>query len=252
MGYLHEGHLSLVDEARALADLVVMSVFVNPLQFGPGEDLEQYPRDLERDAALAESRGVDVLFVPDAGEMYPAGEPRVRVVPGPLGDRLCGRFRPGHFEGVLTVVAKLLNIVEPDVAVFGRKDFQQAVLIQQMVRDLDIPVEIRTVPTVRAADGLALSSRNEYLSPAQREAATSLYRGLSGAVQAFRAGERSAERLCARVADTVNRAPEARVQYVELVDPETLDPLDVAERGAVLAVAAFVGSTRLIDNVTLE
>jgi len=250
MGYLHEGHLSLVDRARELADRVVLSIFVNPLQFGPQEDLDRYPRDLERDVELATGRGVDLIFAPDVREMYPGGEPIVRVVPGRLAETLCGAYRPGHFEGVLTVVAKLFGIVRPDVAVFGQKDFQQAVLIRRMVADLDLGIEIDVAPIVREPDGLAMSSRNVYLSPEERESALGLYRGLTRAAEAFAGGERDAERLRRLVHDELAR-PGVRVQYVEVVDPETLQPTQPASPGNVLAVAAFVGQTRLIDNVIL-
>ncbi|NIP78485.1 MAG: pantoate--beta-alanine ligase, partial [Gemmatimonadetes bacterium] len=182
MGALHEGHLALVDRARELTGFVVVSVFVNPTQFGPGEDFDAYPRDLERDAEHAAARGVDLLYAPPTSEVYPDGELGVKVVPGPLADRLCGLSRPGHFEGVLTVVAKLFGMVQPDVAVFGQKDYQQAVLIRRMVRDLDMPVRIEVAPIVREADGLALSSRNAYLSPSERERARSLSRGLLAAL----------------------------------------------------------------------
>jgi len=252
MGYLHEGHLSLVDRALERADTVVLSVFVNPLQFGPGEDLERYPRDLARDAELAEARGVDVLFAPSAAQLYPRGAPVTRVTIGPMADRLCGRDRPGHFEGVLTVVAKLFNVVDPDVAVFGRKDFQQSVLIRRMVEDLNFRVTIDVGPTVREADGLALSSRNTYLSPTERQSATALYRGLSLAREAYDGGERDAERLRGIVARAVESEPRTRIRYVELVDPDSLDPLESAVPGSVLAIAAFVGTTRLIDNIVLE
>jgi pantoate--beta-alanine ligase len=250
MGYLHEGHLSLVDRARELADRVVLSIFVNPLQFGPQEDLDRYPRDLERDVELATGRGVDLIFAPDVREMYPGGEPIVRVVPGRLAETLCGAYRPGHFEGVLTVVAKLFGIVRPDVAVFGQKDFQQAVLIRRMVADLDLGIEIDVAPIVREPDGLAMSSRNVYLSPEERESALGLYRGLTRAAEAFAAGERDVERLRRLVHEELAR-PGVRVQYVEVVDPETLQPTQPASPGNVLAVAAFVGQTRLIDNVIL-
>lgn len=251
MGYLHQGHLSLVDEARRRSDFVVMSIFVNPLQFGAGEDLDRYPRDLERDAALAGGRGVDLLFVPTVDEMYPTGEPVVRVVPGRLAARLDGAARPGHFEGVLTVVAKLLNIVQPDVAIFGQKDFQQAVLVRRMVADLDLPVEIVVAPIVREADGLALSSRNVYLSPEERVAARALSRALGAADAAARAGERDAERLLAAMRGVLDAEPAVRAQYVELVDPATLEPVTTAVPGTVAAIAAFVGATRLIDNLVL-
>src|SRR5690606_6536524 len=189
MGALHEGHLTLVDRAREHAAFVVLSVYVNPLQFGPAEDLARYPRNVEQDARLARSRGVDLLFAPTDAEMYPAGESVVRVSPGPLDGRLCGAFRPGHFEGVLTVVAKLFNIIQPDVAVFGQKDHQQAVLIRRMVADLDMPIEIVVAPLVREPDGLAMSSRNAYLTGAARERARSLSQGLDAAARAYGAGE---------------------------------------------------------------
>ncbi len=252
MGYLHEGHLSLVDIAREAADRVVVSIFVNPLQFGAGEDLDSYPRDLERDAELLEVRGTDVLFAPAVEEMYPGGPPRITVDPGPLAERLCGLHRPGHFRGVLTVVARLFGLVQPDIAVFGRKDFQQAVLIRQMVEDMEMPVEILTGPVVREADGLAMSSRNAYLSPEERAQAPGLYAGLRAALERFQAGERRAAELLRAAAEEIGRRPLLELQYLEVVDPRSLDPVDPVPEGAVLAVAAFCGSTRLIDNVELR
>ena len=250
MGSLHDGHLALVDAAREKTDLVVLSIFVNPLQFGPGEDFEKYPRDEAGDAEQAEGRGVDILFAPTAEEVYPGGELAVRVVPKRLADRLCGASRPGHFEGVLTVVAKLFGMVQPDVAVFGQKDWQQVTLIRRMVRDLDMPVEIAVAPIVREEDGLALSSRNTYLTPPLRERALSLSRGLFAAREAFGEGVTDAERLKAKVRGTM-RGSDVEPEYIELVDPEGLDPLEEAEAGAVLAIAARVGETRLIDNLIL-
>jgi pantoate--beta-alanine ligase len=252
MGYLHEGHLALVDRARERADVVVMSIFVNPLQFGAGEDLERYPRDLERDAALARGRGVDIIFAPSVGEMYPHGEPAVQVAPIRLADTLCGASRPGHFQGMLTVVAKLFQIVQPAVAIFGQKDFQQAVLIRRMVDDLDIPVEIEVAPIVREGDGLALSSRNVYLSPEERLQALALPRALEAARTAFAEGERDGARLRERAHQVLERTPEVRLQYLELVDAATLEAMSEAVPGAVLALAAHVGRTRLIDNVILR
>jgi pantoate--beta-alanine ligase len=252
MGYLHEGHLSLVDRCRSLADRVVMSIYVNPLQFGPGEDFEEYPRNLSRDLELAEGRGVDLVFTPDDRELYPS-RPAVVVAPKRLADRLCGSGRPGHFEGVLTVVAKLFGIVQPDIAVFGHKDFQQSVLIRRMVADLNMSVRIDVAPTVREPDGLAMSSRNEYLTPELRARALTISQGLAGAVAAFRAGERSADvlRELARAAMTGEGGVD-RIEYVECVSAEELEPVtDVAEQDAVLMIAAHVGSTRLIDNVRL-
>lgn len=251
MGYLHEGHLSLVDHARARASGVVMSIFVNPLQFAAGEDFATYPRDLERDAELASKRGVDVLFAPEQATVYPAGAPDVRVVPGPIGGRLDGAYRPGHFDGVLTVVLKLFNLVGPDVAVFGRKDYQQATLVRRMVADLDLPVTIEVAPIVRADDGLALSSRNAYLSAYERERAPALYRSLAAAAAAFEGGARSAGDVLGAALRVMETVPDVRVQYLELVDPDTLEPVETAGPGSVIAIAAFVGSTRLIDNIVL-
>jgi pantoate--beta-alanine ligase len=251
MGYLHEGHLSLIDRARTASDFVVSSVFVNPLQFGPGEDLARYPRDLERDCHLLAQRGVDLLFAPDRDEMYPAGEPGVTVVAPALSSRLCGAFRPGHFQGVLTVVAKLFNLVQPEIAVFGRKDFQQLVLIRRMAGDLDFPVAVLEGPIVREPDGLAMSSRNVYLDNNTRADALRLYGGLMAAQDAFARGERARRNLIAAVRAALEGAASLEPQYIELVDADTLDPVEHAAAGNVLAIAAFVGGTRLIDNHTL-
>ena len=250
MGFLHDGHLALVDAAKDRADLVVLSIFVNPLQFGPGEDFESYPRDEARDAELAGGRGVDLLFAPPVDEVYPDGELYVRVIPQRLVDRLCGLSRPGHFQGVLTVVAKLFGMVQPDLAVFGQKDWQQVTLVRRMVRDLDMPVEVVIAPIVREADGLAMSSRNKYLTDAQRERALSLSRGLFAARDAFAEGVTDAERIKAKVRGTM-RGSDVEPEYIELVDPDSLDPLQEAVSGAVLAIAARVGETRLIDNLIL-
>ncbi|HUG01747.1 MAG TPA: pantoate--beta-alanine ligase [Longimicrobiales bacterium] len=251
MGSLHDGHLSLVDRAAELSDLVVLSIFVNPLQFGPGEDLDRYPRDLDRDVRLAGERGVDVVFAPSIEAMYPDGAPSVTVAPGALADRLCGAARPGHFEGVLTVVAKLLHIARPDVAVFGRKDYQQGVLVRRMVFDLSIPVRVELAPLVREPDGLALSSRNALLSSGDRGSALSLSRGLFAARDAFRAGQRDGPALEELVRREIEAAPALRLQYAELVRPDTLERAASARARDVLAVAAFAGDTRLIDNVEL-
>jgi pantoate--beta-alanine ligase len=248
MGYLHEGHLRLVDRAKGAADRVVLSIFVNPLQFGPAEDFQKYPRDLARDRRLAAEREVDCLFVPDTSAMY-ASEPLVRVAPGPMADTLEGAARPGHFAGVLTVVAKLLHIVEPDVAVFGRKDYQQARLVQQLARDMDFPVEIDVAPTVRELDGLALSSRNVYLDPDQRRAALALSRALRAVEQAWRSGEVDPKVLQRRGAEVL-KTPGVRLEYLALVDDQ-LRPVTRADARTVVVVAANVGSTRLIDNVVL-
>ena len=248
MGFLHEGHLQLVDRAKQRADRVVMSIFVNPLQFSPAEDLAQYPRDLERDPTLAAERGLDCLFVPDTAAMYPT-EPLVRISPGPMADTLEGAARPGHFAGVLTVVAKLFHIVEPDIAVFGRKDFQQAMLVRRMVADLDFGLEIDVAPTVRELDGLALSSRNTYLKGDDRRAALALSRALRAVEQAWRSGEADPKALQRRGMQTLT-APGVTPAYVELVD-EQLRPVARADARTVVVIAAHVGSTRLIDNVVL-
>jgi pantoate--beta-alanine ligase len=250
MGYLHEGHLRLVDEARRHADLVVMSIFVNPLQFGPAEDLGRYPRDLDGDAAKASGRGVDFLFAPDGAEVYPE-PPRVVVSPRALATRWEGAARPGHFEGVLTVVAKLFNIVHPHVAVFGQKDIQQAILVRAMVKDLDMPVEIIIAPTVREADGLAMSSRNSYLDAPSRQRALALSGALRAIQRAHQAGERSATRLEEIARTHLAGSGITEVDYVAIADPNTLEPLAQADAGAVVALAARVGRTRLIDNVIL-
>ncbi|MGH7577202.1 MAG: pantoate--beta-alanine ligase [Longimicrobiales bacterium] len=251
MGHVHEGHLSLVDRALEASDFVVVTVFVNPLQFGPGEDFARYPRDPERDTQLFAARGAHLLFAPSEVEMYPTGEPAVFVVAPALADRLCGAFRPGLFQGVLTVVAKLFNRVTPDVAVFGRKDFQQLVLIRRMVRDLDFTIEILEGDVVREPDGLALSSRNGYLDAEARGQAALLRRSLLAAQESFDKGETSAAALIASARYVLELGPLVRPQYIELVDAVTLDPVARARPGNVLAVAAHVGKTRLIDNHVL-
>ena len=248
MGYLHQGHLHLVDRARELADRVVVSIFVNPLQFGPHEDLARYPRDLPRDRKLAEAREVDCLFVPDAAAMYPA-EPLVRVLPAPVADTLEGMARPGHFTGVLTVVAKLLHLVEPDVAVFGRKDFQQAMLVKRMVQELDFGVTIDIAPTVRELDGLALSSRNTYLNPDERRSALVLSRALRTLEQTWRGGEADPVKV-QRAGLEAMHAPDVIPEYCALVD-ENRQPVSRVTAHTVGVVAARVGKTRLLDNVVL-
>jgi pantoate--beta-alanine ligase len=248
MGFLHEGHLRLVDRARALADVVALSIFVNPLQFGSGEDFARYPRDLERDRSLAEARGVDCLFVPTAQEMYPA-EPLVRVAPGPMAEALEGAARPGHLAGVLTVVAKLFHQVEPDVAVFGRKDFQQAILVRQMVRDLGFPLAVDVAPTVRELDGLALSSRNAYLTPDQRRSALVLVRSLREVERAWRVGEADPATLQRKGLEAL-AGPDVHPEYFALVDGALAGVARVTQTTVALA-AARVGTTRLIDNVVL-
>ncbi|NWJ41664.1 MAG: pantoate--beta-alanine ligase [Geothrix sp.] len=249
MGFLHEGHAALIRQSAARCDATVVSIFVNPTQFGPSEDLASYPKDLERDQNLCLEAGTTVLFLPEAAEIYPTGF-QTHVEPGRLADPLCGRFRPGHFRGVATVVAKLFNMVEPDLAFFGQKDFQQTVVIRRTARDLNLPVDVVVVPTVREADGLALSSRNTYLDEDARRRALRLSEGLLAAKAAFDGGERDAARLV-----EIARKPLAgvdSVQYLELVDTQNLEPIQgQVDRSAALCVAAYVGSTRLIDNVLL-
>ncbi len=248
MGFLHEGHLRLVDRAKQRVDRVVLSIFVNPLQFGPREDFTTYPRDLARDTGLAAERGVDCLFVPDRTAMYPR-DPLVRVAPGPMADTLEGAARPGHFAGVLTVVAKLFHIVEPDIAVFGRKDFQQAMLVRRMAADLDFGLEIDIAPTVRELDGLALSSRNTYLNGDERRSALGLSRALRAVEQAWRSGEADPKALERRGMEVL-KGPGVTPEYLALVD-EQLRPVTRVDARTVAVIAARVGATRLIDNVVL-
>jgi len=247
MGALHDGHLSLLGAARAECDLVVMSVFVNPLQFGPSEDLAAYPRDEARDAALAQEAGVDLLFAPAAEEIYPPGFATSVVVRG-VSERLEGEQRPGHFEGVATVVAKLLNIVAPEVAYFGQKDAQQAIVIKRLVADLDMPVRIEVCPTVREHDGLAQSSRNAYLSEAERTQALGLPRALTRAASLIAGGERDGEAVRAAALRELS-AHDLDADYLAVVDPETLEPVEHVDRPVLVAGAARVGRARLIDNL---
>ena len=248
MGALHAGHLSLVQAARARCDVVVVSVFVNPAQFGPEEDFASYPRDLTHDSALLDEFKVDYVFAPAVAEIYPKSFSTYVTVEG-LSDGLEGAARPGHFRGVTTVVALLLNLVRPDFAFFGQKDAQQAIVIKQMIRDLAFDSEVVILPTARTESGLALSSRNDYLDDEQRKAATVLYRSLSRAAAEYDNGERKAERLIEAVKATVNTEPLARIDYVSLNDAETLEQLDeLGDRPALISMAAFIGNTRLIDN----
>ena len=251
MGALHAGHLSLVERVRPECGLVAASIFVNPLQFGPSEDFERYPRDLDGDVAQLERAGCGLVFAPEAPEMY-APEARTVVEVRALQDVLCGRSRPGHFRGVATVVAKLLHLVQPDVVVFGQKDAQQAIVLRRMLRDLDWPVTMRVAPTVRDADGLALSSRNAYLTPEERRQAPLLHAALGAAQRAIEAGERRAAAALAAARAVLDTGRLLRVDYLELVETEGLRPLEQIEGEALIAVAAFLGKTRLIDNVILE
>ncbi len=250
MGALHEGHLSLLRAAKARCDVVAASIFVNPTQFGPHEDFAKYPRSFEPDCDLLKKENVDALFAPTVGEMYPVGAISFITVEG-LSDKLCGRSRPGHFRGVATVVAKLFNIIEPDVAFFGQKDAAQLAIIRRMVRDLNFGLEIVACPIVRDPDGLAMSSRNAYLDPAQRKSALVLHHSLLRLQQVFDQGERSVARLAAIGKEMFGEEPSVRLDYFEIVNPETLEPVMQIDQPALAAVAAFVDTTRLIDNVVL-
>jgi len=249
MGFLHEGHGALIRQSAARCDATVVSIFVNPTQFGPSEDLASYPRDLERDQNLCLEAGTTVLFLPEVAEIYPTGF-QTHVEPGSLAESLCGQFRPGHFRGVATVVAKLFNMVQPDLAFFGQKDYQQTAVIRRMARDLNLPVDVVVVPTIREADGLALSSRNIYLDEEARPRALTLSVGLMAAKAAFDNGERDGAQLLALARQPMTAADS--IQYLDLVDAQSLEPIQGrVDRTAALCVAAFVGTTRLIDNVLL-
>jgi pantoate--beta-alanine ligase len=247
MGYLHEGHLSLMREARKRGDLLVASIFVNPTQFGPKEDFAAYPRDLERDAGLAAGAGVDMLFHPTPETMYPNGYKTYVNVEG-LTKTLCGESRPGHFRGVTTVVCKLFNIVQPDVALFGQKDFQQLAVLRRMVTDLNMPIEVVGMPIVREAGGLAMSSRNVYLSPDERKQALALVDALRQAGVAARHGELHSRRLVGLVRERIGREPDARIDYIKICDGDTLEGVDRVDTNSVLLLAVHIGRTRLIDN----
>jgi len=250
MGALHAGHEKLIQTARAESDVLVVSIFVNPLQFGPKEDYTRYPRVLEDDLAVCARNSVDLVFAPSVEEMYPS--PQLSFVEvSRLTEHLCGKFRPGHFRGVATVVLKLLNIVQPDRAYFGEKDMQQLMVIRRSVRDLNVPVTIVGVPTVREADGLALSSRNKYLNAEERRAAPLLHGALREAAARIREGESDVEVVKRHAAEVLSSSPLIRVEYFEVVDPEELQPVDVIEGPVRVAVAAWIGNTRLIDNVAV-
>jgi len=250
MGALHEGHLSLVRAAHACCELVAVSIFVNPAQFGPNEDLAKYPRTFERDCELLAKENVELVFAPSVEEMYPQGAV-AWVTVEELSNKLDGRSRPGHFRGVTTVVSKLFHIVEPDAAFFGQKDAAQLAIIRRMVRDLDIPVEIVACPIVREPDGLAMSSRNAYLNPLQRKQALVLHRSLVRVKKLVEEGEQSAAKLIAAAHDEFASEPSVRIDYVEIVNPDRLDSVEDVSKGALVAVAAYVGTTRLIDNILL-
>jgi pantoate--beta-alanine ligase len=250
MGALHEGHMSLVRAARQQCPYVVVSVFVNPTQFGPNEDFEKYPRNPERDRQMLEAEGVSLLFAPSVEEMYPAGATTFVTVEN-LSDKLCGRSRPGHFRGVATVVSTLFHIIEPDLAFFGQKDAAQAAIIRRMARDLKFDVRIVVCPTVRESDGLAMSSRNAYLSPSERKQALVLFRALSRVQTLADQGNAGSSNLMAAAKSVLAEEPGVRLDYVEIVDPESLEPVSEVSKGALVAMAAFVGKTRIIDNVLL-
>ncbi len=251
MGYLHEGHLSLVRRARQDNATVAVSIFVNPTQFGPTEDLATYPRDMDRDLALLRREGVDLVFAPAVQEMYPPGYDTYVLVGG-LTERLEGAARPGHFRGVATVVAKLFNIIQPDRAYFGQKDAQQALVVRKMVAELDFPVEIVVLPIVREPDGLAMSSRNVYLAPDERQAALCLWRSLQAVQEAYQAGERDAQRLRDIMRAVLEAEPLARVDYVSVADAASLEELTVVDRPTLVSLAVRIGRTRLIDNTLLQ
>jgi pantoate--beta-alanine ligase len=251
MGALHAGHASLIDAAVAKCDYVVVSVFVNPTQFGPGEDFNRYPRPFEKDVAICEKHGADAIFAPSAAEMYPR-ENLTWVTVEKLSEPLCGRFRPGHFRGVATVCTKLFNIVGPDVAFFGQKDAQQATVIRRVVADLNMPLEIVVCPTVREPDGLAMSSRNQYLSPGERKDAAVVYCSLSRGRELIEAGERDVDVIRARMQATLQEVASVSVEYIGIVDAETLEELDRVRGRVLVAVAVHLGPTRLIDNILVD
>lgn len=251
MGFFHEGHLELMRVAKKHSDIVVVSIFVNPIQFGPSEDYNRYPKDIEGDKKKAEQVGVDILFIPRVEDMYPEGF-QTKVCVERLTQHLCGLFRPGHFDGVTTVVTKLFNITKPHIAVFGEKDYQQLLVIKRMVADLNMDIEIISVPTVREPDGLAMSSRNSYLSPEERKSALSLKKAIDIAQQMVAKGETDTSVIKKKVKETISSYPFTKIQYVSICDPETLEELDKIEKQALLAMAVFVGNARLIDNAILK
>jgi pantoate--beta-alanine ligase len=250
MGYFHQGHLSLMEYGRTVADRLVVSLFVNPTQFGPTEDFGRYPRDLDRDAELARQVGVDLLYTPGVEQMYPAGY-QTYVTAEEVSRGLCGASRRGHFQGVATVVLKLFNQVQPDTAIFGEKDYQQLVVIKRMAADLNVPVTVVGRPIVREPDGLAMSSRNTYLNPEERQAARCLYRALTAAQELVAAGEKSREKIVKAARQIITQAPHTSIDYLSLVDPESLQEVEAIQGAARLALAVWVGKTRLIDNALL-
>jgi len=250
MGYLHRGHISLVNCSKRDNDITVLSVFVNPIQFGENEDFDKYPRDIERDLKVSEDAGVDYLFNPSYEDMYPNGY-STYVIMESMVDKLCGKYRTGHFKGVLTVVNKLFNIIKPNRAYFGKKDYQQYKVIQKMVEDLNMDVDVVGCPIVREADGLALSSRNKYLTDVERQSALSLSKALFKAKELFEGGIKDTKNLKKIIEEIITSHPYTKIQYIEIVDGETLESKEKAEKGDVIALAVFVGDTRLIDNIEL-
>lgn len=251
MGFFHDGHLALMKKARKLADVVVVSIFVNPSQFGPNEDLESYPRNIERDLKLLEKEHVDAVFIPDAKDIYP-DRFQTYVELQSLPEHLCGLSRPVLFKGVATIVSKLFNIVKPHIAVFGQKDFQQLLVIKQMVSDLNYDIEIVGVPTVREKDGLAMSSRNSYLGPKERIHALSLYKSLNKALEMVAAGVKDSSKIIKEAEEIINSCPDTLIDYIKICDAQTLDIIDTIDRPALMALAVKIGTTRLIDNVMLQ
>jgi pantoate--beta-alanine ligase len=250
MGYFHEGHLNLMRTAKKQCDLVVVSIYVNPTQFGPNEDFNKYPRDLERDCSLAEGVGVDTVFIPSDKEMYPEGY-KTYVEVESFSDTLCGKSRPGHFRGVATIVIKFLNIIQPDILYLGQKDAQQAILLRKMVDDLNINTKVVIVPTTRELDGLAMSSRNKFLSPEERQQATVLNESLHLAKSMISGGEKDSEKIIDAMQELIRKKPSATIDYIAIVDPETLEDVQIIDKQILIAVAVFIGKTRLIDNIII-
>jgi pantoate--beta-alanine ligase len=251
MGFLHDGHLELLRQGRKRADILILSIFVNPIQFGPAEDYARYPKDMEGDLKKAEGVGTDIVFTPSVGEMYPDGF-QTKITVEKLPDHLCGLSRPGHFEGVATVVAKFFNITKPDVALLGEKDFQQLAVIRRMVKDLDMDLEIIGVPIVREPDGLAMSSRNKYLNPEERKSALCLKASIDTALMLIRKGERDTETIKAHIREVVLGHPFTDIDYISICDPITLDDIRTIKERALIALAVKVGKTRLIDNREID
>ncbi len=251
LGFLHEGHLELIRQGRKRADILVMSLFVNPTQFGPNEDLDKYPRDIEGDIKKAEGEGVDLVFMPSPAEMYPDGF-QSSVIVKRITDFLCGQYRPGHFEGVTTVVAKLFNIIKPHFALFGQKDFQQLAVIKRMVKDLNMDIEIVEVPTVREHDGLAMSSRNKYLNPEERKSALCIKKSIDTAIKMAGEGELRSDKIIASLRNLIMSFPSSDIEYINICDPETLEDINTLKEKSLLALAVKVGTTRLIDNCVID